>query len=173
MRTAVLFALAGCLWVAYSQQRVSGSKPYALAVNEGETLTDPQGRTNIVKVSLRTGAKNLAMGTQDMPPGIKISVHRHDRTEEILYLAKGSGTVILGDDRISVEEGGTVWVPPGTRHGVENPSSDMRVLWFFTPPGLDEFFRGMFWAPGEDPKQLRPEQIQEIEREHDSLLKGN
>ncbi len=173
IRVALVSLVAGSLWIAHSQQTASDSKPYVLSENEGETLLDSQGRTNIIKVSPRTGARNLAMGTQDLPPGTKINVHRHDRTEEILYLAKGAGVLILGEERIEVEAGSTVWVPPGAWHGVENPSSDMRVLWFVTPPGLDSAFRAMFWGPGEEPKQLTPGELEEIGRRHDNVNKEN
>ena len=62
----------------------------------------------------------------------------------------------------------TIWVPPGTWHGVENPDDHMHILWFVTPPGLDDFFRRMFWHPGEDPKELTADEIAEIEELHDS-----
>ena len=146
-------------------------EPYVLTLEEGEVLTDSKGRTTIVKVSPETGSRLLAMGTQDMPPGSGILVHKHDRTEEILYVTEGTGTLILGDQRIRVEQDTTIWVPPGTWHGVENPDDQMHILWFVTPPGLDGFFRGMFWHPGERPKELTTEEITEIERKHDSVAK--
>lgn len=147
------------------------SEPYILAREEGEVLLDSKGRTTIVKVSPKTGSRLLAMGTQDMPPGSGINVHKHDHTEEILYISEGTGTVILGDDQIQVEKDTTIWVPPGTWHGVENPDDHIHVLWFVTPPGLDEFFRGMFWHPGEQPKQLTADEIAEIEELHDSKVR--
>ena len=147
------------------------SEPYVLARGEGEVLVDSKGRTTIIKVSPQTGSRLLAMGTQDMPPGSGILVHKHDRTEEILYVSDGTGTVILGDEQIQVEKDTTIWVPPGTWHGVENPHDHMHILWFVTPPGLDDVFRGMFWHPGEDEKQLTPEEIAEIGRLHDSVAR--
>ena len=148
-----------------------GSEPYVLKRDEGEVLSDHKGRTTIIKVSPETGSQLLAMGTQEMPPGSEILVHKHDHTEEILYVIEGSGTLILGDERLNVEANTTIWVPPGTWHGVENLESHMHILWFVTPPGLDGFFRGMFWHPGEEPKQLSPEEISEIERQHDSVAR--
>ena len=144
------------------------SEPHVFARGEGEVLMDSKGRTTIVKVSPQTGSRLLAMGTQDMPPGSGIIVHKHDHTEEILYVSDGSGTVILGDEQIQVEKDTTIWIPPGTWHGVENPEDRMHILWFVTPPGLDDFFRGMFWHAGEDAKQLTADEIAEIEELHDS-----
>ncbi len=164
-----------CLWSCSepapeqdSRPTTAQSTPYVLARREGEVLLDAQGRTNIIKVSPATGASLLAMGTQDMPAGSSILVHRHDHTEEVLYIEEGSGTLILGNERIEIGAGATVWVPPGTWHGVENGNDHMHLLWFVTPPGLDGFLRSMFWPPGSPPKNLTPEQIAEIERQHDA-----
>lgn len=145
------------------------SDPYVLRWDEGGIFADRQGRTTRIKVSPETGSNHLAMGTQELPPGATILVHRHDRTEEILYVAEGEGTLVLGDRHLEIGPDTTVWAPPGTWHGAKNVDSRMHVLWFVTPPGLDDFFRGMFWHPGEEPKQLTPEEILEIERLHDSV----
>jgi quercetin dioxygenase-like cupin family protein len=111
------------------------------------------------------------MGTQEMPPGSGIPVHKHDRTEEILHVSEGSGTLVLGDQRISVERDTTIWVPPGTWHGVENSDEHMHIIGFVSPAGLDELFRGMFWKPGQPPKTLSPEEIRDLERQHDSVAR--
>ena len=146
---------------------------YVLGLDEGEILQDSRGRTTIIKVSPETGAIDLAWMTQDMPAGSNISVHRHDLAEEILFMHKGSGTFILGDDSVEVEEGATIYVPPGTWHGMENPDDDVHLVFVVSPPGLDSWFREMFWRPGEEPKALTPEQISEIERKHDARARGN
>lgn len=146
-------------------------QPYLLSRNEGEVLVDSRGRTTIVKVSPGTGSVALAMGTQDMPPGSGIIVHKHDRTEEILYVTEGSGSVVVGDETFHVGKDTTIWIPPGTWHGVQNPRDHMHILWFVTPPGLEGFFRGMFWTPGSEEKHLTTEEIREIERQHDSIAK--
>ena len=172
-RAAVLFFLLiafACRSNAPNQTEVAkkNSEPSILGRDEGEVLLDSRGRTTIVKVSPQTGSRLLAMGTQDMPPGSGIPVHKHDRTEEILYVNEGTGAVIIGNDRIQVEKDTTIWVPPGVWHGVENPDEHMHILWFVTPPGLDDFFRGLFWYPGEEPKLLTADEIAEIGELHDS-----
>ena len=144
------------------------STPYILRRGEGEVLVDSQGRTTIIKVSPESGSRLLAMGTTDMPPGSNIIVHKHDRTEEILYLTEGTGTLILGDEKFQVEKDTTIWIPPGTWHGVENPDDHVHVLWFVTPPGLDGFFRGIAWPSGEEPKNLTAKELAELEQMHDS-----
>ncbi len=168
---ALVIGFAACAEQVNSDKPLESraSEAYVLKRAEGEVFSDNQGRTTIIKVSPETGSQLLAMGTQELPPGSEILVHKHDHTEEILYVNEGSGTLILGDDRHDVEANTTIWIPPGTWHGVENPEGPMHILWFVTPPGLDGFFRSMFWHPGEEPKQLSPEEISEIERQHDSV----
>ena len=145
------------------------SEPYVLKKDEGEILTDRQGRTNIVKVSPESGSRFLAMGTQRLPAGTRIMVHKHDKTEEILYVNEGSGTLLLDERRLNVEADTTIWIPPGTWHGVETAEDHMHILWFVTPPGLDDFIRGISWHPGEQPKRLTIEEIRELEKKHDSV----
>ena len=147
------------------------STPYILRRCEGEVLMDSRGRTTIIKVSPETGSRLLAMGATDMPPGSNIIVHKHDRTEEILYVTEGSGTLILGDEEFQVEKHTTIWIPPGTWHGLENPDDHVHVLWFVTPPGLDGFLRGVAWPPGDEPKELTLEELTELEQLHDSKAK--
>ena len=84
---------------------------YALAKDEGEVLLDRKGRTNIIKISPLTGSKNVAMGTQSLPAGSGILVHKHDHTEELLYVTDGTGMALLGDEFIEVTADTTIWIP--------------------------------------------------------------
>ncbi len=151
----------------------SGRDGYVLGLDEGEILEDSRGRTTVIKVSPETGATDLAWMSTEMPPGSDLLVHRHDRAEEVLFVHKGSGTVILGDERLEVEEGSTIFVPPGTWHGMENPDDHVHLEFVVSPPGLDSWFREMFWHPGEEPKHLTPEQISEIAQKHDSVARDD
>ena len=107
-----------------------------------------------------------------MPPGTGISVHVHDHTQEILYANEGRGTLILGEERRNVEANTTVWIPPGTWHGVETPDSHMHVLWFVAPPGLGDFVQDIGWPLGAEPEALSPEELSEIGRQHDSATRA-
>ncbi len=120
------FALVGC--------QAPQATPYVLRWNEGELLSDSRGRTTSVTVSPQTGSTDLSFWTTEIPPGSNITVHRHDRTEEILFVHKGSGTVLLGDERINVQEGSTIYVPRGTYHGLENESDDDIIIAFVSKP---------------------------------------
>ncbi len=170
-----LIVIAACLLVsgtiAFLHAQTPENKPYVIGWNEGEILLDGRGRTNSINVSPASGSRNLGFVTQDMPPGSGISVHRHDRTEEILFIHGGEATLILGDERIEVGTGDTIYVPRSTYHGLENPDSNVQILAVVTPPGLEQAFREMFWPPGEEPKVLSKEELTAIGFRFDSVLR--
>ena len=146
-------------------------EPYTLGMNEGEVLLDGQGRTTSITVGPDTGATDLAFWTTELPAGSDIIVHRHDRTEEILFIYRGFGTLIVGNDRVPVSEGTTIYVPPGTYHGMEPQETDMTIVFVATPPDLANFFRALGWHEGEEPKVLTPEEIQFLEQRYDSIAR--
>ena len=47
---------------------------------------------------------------------------------------------MLGYARMPVEKGSAIYVPKGVWHGVENPDSELLLLWVVAPLGLEEFF---------------------------------
>ena len=54
---------------------------------------------------------------------------------------------------------------------MENPESEVELLWIVTPPGLDDFFRALGVRPGEEPKQLTSEEFSDISRKHGMRVK--
>lgn len=145
--------------------------PYVIGFNAGEVLLDSQRRTTSITVSPDTGSTDLAFWTTELPAGSDIIIHRHDITEEILYIHKGSGTLIVGDEEIHVEEGATVYVPRGTYHGMQPQEGDMTIAFVSTPPDLVNFFRALGWHEGDEPKVLTPEEIQLLEQRYDSIAR--
>jgi len=160
----VLSGVIACVW---AQTTTPGA--YVVGWNEGEILLDPQGRTNSINMGPSTGFADLAVTTQDLPPGTRINPHRHDRTEEVLFVHSGSGILTIGDQTLEVREGSTIRVPPGIRHGIENPDGNLRIVAVVSPPGLEQAFREMFWRPGDPAKELTPEEISKIGERYDSI----
>ncbi|HEU5166637.1 MAG TPA: cupin domain-containing protein [Chitinophagaceae bacterium] len=142
-------------------------KAYVLQKNEGEILPDRRGGTMIIKVSPETGAAHLSMGAREMPMGTNIAVHRHDHAEEILFVHRGNGMVIVDDDTINVSEGATLFIPPGIWHGVRNPNDSMNILFIVTPPGQEKVFRALASTPG----TWTPAQIDSIRNSIGTFLK--
>ena len=143
---------------------------YVLGPREGEHLIRNAGSI-VIKVDPSRGSDNMALGTQQIPIGVGLAVHQHNEADEVLFVLEGAGTGILGDTRKNIEKGSAMYVPTGVWHGVENPDSELLLLWVVAPPGLESFFREVSSAPGAPPKQLTPEQLNEIARKHGMQFK--
>ena len=173
------FALIGACFLlsatfACLRGQTSTTDAYVLGWNGGELLTDSQGRTTSITVSPEMGSTDLSFWTTEIPSGSNIVVHRHDLTEEILFVHKGSGTLLLGDEEIEVEEGSTIYVPRGTYHGLENESgNDIVIAFVATPPDLIQFIRGISWPIDGEPKRLTDAEIEALADRYDSVAPLN
>lgn len=131
------------------------TKGYVLKPGEGEKLGDPRG--GVIKVSPESGSKQLAMAVQPLAAGKRIGTHMHERDEEVFFVHKGKGTVLLDDKRTPVEEGSVVYIPPGTWHGFE-AGDDMQLVWLMSPPHFVELYR-LYFKPGFEPTNEEEERL--------------
>jgi mannose-6-phosphate isomerase-like protein (cupin superfamily) len=115
---------------------------YVIGPTEGEHLIRNDGSVYFIRVDPSRGSNNMALGTQQVPIRTGIRVHQHQEADEVLFVLEGSGFGMLGDARMAVEKGSAIYVPQGVWHGVENPDSELLLLWVVAPPGLEAFFRG-------------------------------
>src|SRR5262249_39058322 len=66
--------------------------------------------------------------------------HRHDHHDQLVVIARGYGTLRIGDTTLPVGEGSIVYVPRGTVHAFANQSDAPAVSYVvYTPPydGVD------------------------------------
>jgi quercetin dioxygenase-like cupin family protein len=150
-----------------TQAQTAASQGYVLGATEGEHLAHFRDAGNIfIKVGPARGSDSLALGTQQVPVGTGIPIHRHFRMDEAFYVLEGSGIFTLNDVRHPFEKGGTIFIPRNAWHGFANPDHELLLLWIMAPAGLDGFFRDTCNPPGVPPKQLTREQVNEIAREY-------
>ena len=139
------------------------SQGYVLGATEGECLIHFRNPGKIfIKVGSATGSDNLALGTQQVPVGAGIPIHRHFQMDEALYVLEGSGVFILNDVRHPFEKNGTIFIPKNSWHGFANPEHELLLLWIVSPAGLEGFFRETCNPPGVPPKHFTREQIKRI-----------
>lgn len=50
--------------------------------------------------------------------------HSHDDLEQVYYILKGEGTVLVGEERRKIREGDVIYIPPKTLHQVFNDSDE-------------------------------------------------
>jgi uncharacterized RmlC-like cupin family protein len=73
---------------------------------------------------------------------------------------------------VPVESGTTIYIPPGTWHGLRNTGDEpSRILWVVTSGAgrgtqLEKFFREIGTPPGTDAKPLTAEQIGNLMKKH-------
>src|ERR1700674_1790681 len=105
-------------------------KGYVLSASEGEHLVHFNNSGNIfIKVDPVRGSGNFALGTQQLPVGADIPIHRHLHMNEVFYVLDGSGTFILNDARHPFEKGGTIFIPKNAWHGFASTDQELLLLW--------------------------------------------
>jgi quercetin dioxygenase-like cupin family protein len=75
-------------------------------------------------------------------PGEKVRpAHSHPNGEEVIYIIKGSGRVLVSGEVQSIRAGSAVLFPQGAVHMLQNTGTEeMKVMCFFAPPtGLDNY----------------------------------
>ena len=140
---------------------------YVLGATGGEHLVHFRDLGNIlIKVDPLTGSGNLALGTQQVPAGAGIPIHRHFEMDEAIYVLEGSGTCALNDVSHPFEKGGTIFIPKTVWHGFANPNEELLLLWIVAPAGLEGLFRATCNPPGVPRQQLSRVEVNEIARKH-------
>lgn len=172
---AALLFLFGCAHSHPSDRQVDAGPagypvrvPIVLHAEDGEKILFADGRYVLLKATAESaGARELMMGSEAMPPGSAIPVHSHDGYEEILFVHEGRVRLTLGDRVVEAEAGTTMFVPPGTWHGVEAGDDDPATMLFIFPnPEIADFFRTVGFKEGEEPPRLTADDWAEIMRQH-------
>jgi quercetin dioxygenase-like cupin family protein len=77
----------------------------------------------------------------DMPPGVEVDEHVHDREDQIMVVISGTIGGHVNGETFELTDGGVALIPRGSRHGLWNRSGAMaRVLDMYTPGGMEQFF---------------------------------
>jgi quercetin dioxygenase-like cupin family protein len=172
LRRSFLLGLAGLgisqtLPQGQTVAQAAAPQGYVLGPDGGDHLVHFRNPGNIfIKVDPVKGSPNLALGTQQVPVGAGIPIHRHFEMDEAFYILEGGGTFMLDEQPHPFEKGGTIYIPKNAWHGFVNPDHELLLLWIVAPPGLDGFFRETCNPPGVPRKQLTKDQINEIARKY-------
>ena len=87
---------------------------------------------------------SFSTGIQVLEPGAHIRRHGHERSHEILFCFRGRGVAEIEDVTYEVREETIMLIGRGLQHKVSNTGSEqMRLLWFISPAGLEDWFRAL------------------------------
>ena len=140
---------------------------YVLGAGEGDHLIHfRDGGDLFIKIDPMKGSNDLSLGTQQLPKGSGIPVHRHPHHDEAFYVLEGRGSVTLNDVPYPCARGETIFIPRNIWHGFSSPDQELVLLWIMAPSGLDGFFRETCHRRGEPRKELTREQINAIALKH-------
>lgn len=95
----------------------------------------PKGFANIKRVveKDKIGTKRIAgFGLIEVPPGGTFGPHQHPEREEIYYVLSGTGSIVIGDKEMPVEEGLTFYVSGEDLHGLKNEGKKPLTVIFVT-----------------------------------------
>ena len=140
-----------------------------LEANEGERFVRRQyGFPMIIKVDPRNGnSKQMVVGTEEIPAGRAIPLHKHSHADELMVLQEGTAIATLGDKRDTVHAGATIFIPQNEWVGLENVGSGtMRILFVFSALGFEEYLRATSVPEGSEVKPFTPEEIRTIREKY-------
>jgi len=114
---------------------------YVLRSDEGEHAAFVGGSQLVIKATAdQTGGKFAAVEFWG-PKGFGSPIHIHNGDDEFFVVLEGEVRLRLGDDEVDLGPRSFVYGPRGIAHGFTMNSDTGRVLLFFGPAGVEEFFR--------------------------------
>ncbi len=127
----------------------------ALGPEDGESFWQPLPSTGYVinKINPYNSPYDaFSTGLQVLEPGAHIRRHAHERSHELLFCYRGTGQADVDGKLYDVLPETMILIGRGVQHKVTNTgTSQMRLLWFIAPAGLEDWFRaiGRPRRPGE------------------------
>jgi mannose-6-phosphate isomerase-like protein (cupin superfamily) len=99
-----------------------------------------KGGRSIRLVDETVGAETVDLHMNILQPGSEEEspYHLHQKAENVYFVLQGRLGLRLGDERVTVEAGQAVFIPPMLPHSVWNAGErEARLLELYSPPGPD------------------------------------
>ena len=144
-----------------------------LAAGEGERLIRRQyGFPLIIKVDpVNGGSKHMVVGTEEIPAGKSIPVHKHSHADEFIVLQEGRASVTLGARRQTANAGAMIFIPENEWVGLENVGEGtMKILFVFSAVGFEEYLRATSVPEGSEVKPFSPDELREIRQKYQAHI---
>ena len=77
-------------------------------------------------------ARTLSSSCVRLAPGQRVGEHSTEDREELILVLEGEATLLAAGEATTVRQGSAAYVPPGTRHDVENREGGPLVYIYVT-----------------------------------------
>jgi quercetin dioxygenase-like cupin family protein len=143
-----------------------------LQADEGERMMRRWGLPMTIKIDpVNGGSKRLLVGTEDLPPGKSIPVHKHSHCDEVVIVLQGKGTAILGERRQEVSAGAMLFIPEEEWVGLENTGPEtIRFVFIFSELGFDKYLRATSVPEGQEVIPFTPKELAEIRQKFKGVI---
>ncbi len=113
--------------------------------SEVETLTFDWGFIKILAEPVLTGGSTMTFAEVEVQPGTGHGRHKHDGSDEIIYVVQGTALQMLDDKPpVIVRQGASIYIPRGIYHGTQNTSDEvLRLLVIYAPAGEEQVLRAL------------------------------
>jgi quercetin dioxygenase-like cupin family protein len=150
---------------------------YALAPDDGEALWF-NGALGILKATAEQTQGRYAAYELRIPKGFAPPLHSHRNEDEFFIVLDGTVRLQHGDDVAEGVPGTFAYTPRGVGHSFHVDSAEAKLLLFFGPAGVEDFFRDVATSarwfgqpPADEPRKDR-DTLLEIMGHHGQTVLG-
>jgi quercetin dioxygenase-like cupin family protein len=147
-------------------------RPTVFQASEGDKWLLLGSKPLIFKVDpISTGSNTLVVGTEVMPPGNRIPVHKHLHEDEVVFVHDGMLWITLAGREYEARSGATAFIPRGTWIGLENRSkANATIVFIFDKPAFERCLRAMSSRQGQKYTTPAPEEMAVMRRQCDEVV---
>ncbi len=150
---------------------------YALGPDDGEPLWF-NGALGILKATAEQTEGRFTAYELRIPKGFAAPLHSHKNEDEFFLVLAGEVRLQHGNEVFEGVPGSLAYTPRGIGHSFHVDSDEARLLLFFGPAGVEDFFREVatparwFGQPPPDEPLKDRETVIEIMARHGQTLLG-
>ncbi len=109
-------------------------KPQIIDTTNLPVETKRGGKLKVYASPKTLGTTKLVLGNTILEPGEETIEHIHDYSEELLFILKGSGIILLEGVEYGIGAGNAIIARQGQRHKIINNSNEQMELLFASAP---------------------------------------
>ena len=110
--------------------------PFVKAADDEGEFRTPARVSKLLLAPKDGGVKNVSMGMNITEVGSMIPDHKHEESEEVLFLISGRAKIVIeGEGEWEIGPETAFFSPMGKNHRVENIGDEpLRLIWVYCPP---------------------------------------